>query len=138
MKKFVLLLAALAALTCLSALPALAATDAPKQAIEMKFPADSNKYGPIMFEHHAQHLALKAGCVACHHKWDGKAEITGCRVEGCHTDISKDKKREPTSYDSAFHSKNSLNSCIGCHTALLKDNPASKAPKKCNDCHTKK
>ena len=114
------------------------AADAPTDPIEMKFPSDNNKYAPIMFEHHAKHLGLKDGCVSCHHKWDGASAVQGCRIEGCHSDTSKEMKKEPTSYDSAFHARNAPNSCVGCHTAQLKDNPDSKAPKKCNECHTKK
>ncbi|MGE4292914.1 MAG: cytochrome c3 family protein [Desulfovibrio sp.] len=140
MRRIIVPVFALAALFCLLAVStALAvAPEAPKAPVEMKFPGPDNKYAPIMFEHHAQHLAVQGGCVTCHHKWDSKSAITGCRVEGCHSDTSKEMKREPTSYDSAFHSKTAANSCIGCHTAMLKDNPAFKGPKKCNDCHSKK
>lgn len=117
---------------------AMAAEEAPKDPITMTFPADNNKYAPIMFEHHERHLGLKDGCVACHHKWDGAGAITGCRVEGCHSDISKENKRQPTSYDSAFHSKGTTNSCVGCHKEMLKSGEGPKAPQKCNDCHSKK
>lgn len=138
MKRFTIL-----ALVCMTMALGLAATtalaaDAPSGAIEMKYPGDDNKYAPIMFEHHQQHLSLESGCQACHHKWDGAGAIQGCRVEGCHSDTSKEHKKEPTSYDSAFHARNAANSCVGCHTAQIKDNPDSKAPKKCNECHSKK
>ncbi len=138
MKRFTML-----ALICmvmalgLAAASAMAA-DAPSEAIEMKYPDDSNKYAPIMFEHHAKHLGLADGCKACHHKWDGAGAIQGCRVDGCHTDTSKEAKKEPTSYDSAFHARNAANSCVGCHSAQAKANPDCKAPTKCNDCHSKK
>ena len=114
------------------------AADAPSGPVEMKFPGDNNKYAPIMFEHHAKHLGLEQGCQACHHKWDGSGEIKGCRVEGCHSDTSKEHKKEPTSYDSAFHARKAANSCVGCHSALGKDNADFKGPTKCNQCHTKK
>lgn len=117
---------------------AVAMPDAPKTAVEMKFPGDSNKYAPIMFEHHDRHLAVEGSCATCHHQWDGKSAITGCRVDGCHSDFSRENKKQPTSYDSAFHARKAANSCVGCHTAALKANPSSVAPKKCNDCHSKK
>lgn len=111
---------------------------APEAAVEMKFPGEKNKYAPIMFEHHDRHLAVEGSCVTCHHKWDGKSDITGCRVEGCHSDFSKANRKQPTSYDYAFHARKAANSCVGCHSATLKANPSSPAPKKCNDCHSKK
>lgn len=131
-------LALFALLTFLAATAMAVAPEAPKDAVEMKYPGADNKYAPIMFEHHAKHLAVADGCKACHHKWDGNSAITGCRIEGCHNDTSKEKKREPTSYDSAFHSKKAANSCIGCHTAMFAADAAFKGPKKCNDCHSKK
>jgi hypothetical protein len=125
-------------LLALAATALAASPPAPDSAVEMKFPGENNKYAPIMFEHHAAHLAVEGSCATCHHMWDGKSAITGCRVEGCHADTSKENKREPTSYDSAFHARNAANSCVGCHTATLKANPEAKSPKKCNDCHSKK
>lgn len=139
MKRLSIIFLALALIMSLAAAAlAVAAPEAPKKAVEMKFPADTNKYAPIMFEHHDRHLAVEGSCVTCHHKWDGKGDIKGCRVDGCHSDTSKENKKQPTSYDSAFHLKSSGKSCVGCHTAQLKTNPESKAPKKCNDCHSKK
>jgi len=134
---------AIATLVCLSmvlavALAAAIAADAPADPIEMKYPGDDNKFAPIMFEHHEGHLGLADGCVSCHHTWDGAAEIQSCTAEGCHSDTSKEMKKEPTSYDSAFHARKSERSCVGCHSALVKENADSKAPKNCNDCHTKK
>ncbi|WP_022663426.1 cytochrome c3 family protein [Paucidesulfovibrio longus] len=139
MRRIIVPVFVLTALFCLlAASAALAAPEAPKDPVEMKYPDDGNKYAPIMFMHTDKHLGVAGGCATCHHKWDGKAEITGCRVEGCHSDTSREMKREPTSYDSAFHSKDAKMSCVGCHTANLKDNPDFKGPKKCNDCHSKK
>lgn len=140
MKRIVLVTLACAALVLGLALAASAASgkDAPGKPVEMKFPGDGAKYAPIMFPHHAQHLAVKGGCETCHHKWDGKGEIKACASAGCHDDTSKANKKQPTSYDSAFHTRDSGHSCVGCHTAQLKENPASKAPKKCNECHSKK
>lgn len=139
MKRLSIIFLALALTVSIAAAAfAVAMPDAPKEKVEMKFPGEKNKFAPIMFEHHDRHLAIEGSCVSCHHKWDGKSDITGCRVEGCHVDFSKANKKQPTSYDSGFHFRKSTKSCVGCHTATIKANKASVAPKKCNDCHTKK
>lgn len=113
------------------------AMDAPAEPVEMKFPHEGAKFPPIMFPHHAQHLGLECGCQSCHHKWDGTGEIKPCASAGCHSDTSKANKKQPTSYDSAFHARAAGHSCVGCHTAVLKTDPNAKAPKKCNECHVK-
>ncbi|MBU1248520.1 MAG: cytochrome c3 family protein [Proteobacteria bacterium] len=137
MKRLTIIILACISMLCIATV-ALAVAPAPKDPVEMKFPADGNKYAPIMFVHHDRHLAVEGSCATCHHKWDGASAVTGCSVEGCHSDVSKENKKNPESYDSAFHSRTAPNSCVNCHTVTLKADPASKAPKKCNDCHTKK
>ncbi len=138
MKRIFILCLTCACLFSFVAIAFAVAPNAPTDTVEMKFPGEKAKYAPIIFEHHERHLAVENSCESCHHKWDGAAEVTGCRVEGCHADFSKANKREPTSYDWAFHTKKSTNSCVGCHSALLKANPEFKGPKKCNACHSKK
>lgn len=138
MRRIAIIAVALAALLCALTAVAIAAADAPKDAVEMKYPGERAKYAPIMFEHHAGHLGVEGGCVTCHHTWDGESAISTCDTEGCHNDTSRENKREPTSYDSAFHSRKAPNSCVGCHSAMLKADASFKGPKKCNDCHSKK
>lgn len=102
------------------------AADAPAKDIEIKFPGDKVKYGPLMFSH-AKHAAQQ--CVDCHHKM---AENPDMKCTGCHKDITSANKKNPDSFDSAFHAKKAKASCVGCHVAM------KKGPAKCNECHTKK
>lgn len=102
------------------------AADAPNKPVEIKFPGDKPKYGPMMFDH-SKHAGLK--CEECHHKL---AESKDMQCTSCHKDVSKENKKNPESFDSAFHAKASSHSCVGCHKAM------KKGPTKCNDCHTKK
>lgn len=138
MKRLFIIFLACAVLVSVAATAFAVAPAAPTDLVEMKFPGEKNKYSPIMFEHHDRHLAVEGSCVSCHHKWDGASAITGCRVEGCHSDFSRANKKTPESYDSAFHFKKTTRSCVGCHSAQLKVNKEFKGPKKCNGCHTKK
>jgi hypothetical protein len=139
MRRIIAIVLALSALLCFLATMALAAApEAPGEALEMKYPGDQAKYAPIMFQHTEAHLGVEGGCETCHHTWDGQSEIASCSADGCHNDISRENKREPTSYDSAFHSRKAPNSCVGCHSAMLKADASFKGPKKCNDCHSRK
>jgi hypothetical protein len=100
------------------------AADAPGADVEMKFPGEKAKYAPIMFSH-AKHANLE--CAQCHHMM---AENPDMKCTSCHSDFSKENKKKPESYDSAFHAK-SPHSCVGCHKAM------KQGPSKCNDCHSK-
>ncbi|WP_319780925.1 cytochrome c3 family protein [Maridesulfovibrio sp.] len=133
MKKTLLISMVTAALVCVFALPSLYAVDAPGDMV-LKAPAGAKMTkSPVAFSHKG-HTALD--CAKCHHKWDGKGEIKNCSVEGCHADTSKEGKKKPTSFYSAFHAKADT-SCVGCHKAMKKAKKAT-GPTKCGDCHPKK
>ncbi|CAM2061652.1 Cytochrome c3 [Desulfovibrionales bacterium] len=61
---------------------------------------------------HSRHA--KDDCKVCHHKWDDKSPVSGCKNVGCH-----DKpKNDPTGMDAykAFHnSKAKIKTCVACH-----------------------
>lgn len=136
MKRLFLICLALAALTCAATVAMAADIEAPEGPVEMKFPAEGNKYAPVQFLHHDGHLQY-TDCKTCHHTWDGTSALLSCSSDGCHSDTSRENKREPTSYDSAFHARKADQSCVGCHQKVSKENKDSAAPTKCNDCHTR-
>ncbi|MGE4553295.1 MAG: cytochrome c3 family protein [Desulfovibrionaceae bacterium] len=124
MKKLLLVSLMVAALFAAYTVAALAA-DAPAKPVEIKFLGDGAKYAPVMFDH-SKHAALK--CEDCHHKM---AESKDMKCTTCHKDVTKENKKKPESFDSAFHAK-STHSCVGCHKEM------KKGPTKCNECHSKK
>ncbi|MEF2145787.1 MAG: cytochrome c3 family protein [Desulfovibrionaceae bacterium] len=126
MKRTLLITLLVAALMGVFALSVAVAADAPKGDVEIKFPGDKTKYGKLMFSHE-KHAAQK--CETCHHKM---AESKDMKCTTCHKDTASANKKNPDSFDSAFHSKKAEASCVGCHAKM------KKGPTKCNDCHTKK
>lgn len=126
MKKTLLITLMIVALLGAFTVSVAVSADAPAGDVEMKYPGEKTKYAPIKFSH-AAHAAQ--ACEDCHHKGMDDPKCTGC-----HSDYSKENKKNPESFDSAFHNKKSVHSCVGCHKKLGKDSPA---PTKCNDCHTK-
>ena len=109
------------------------------------------KKSPVEF-HHSKHFIYE--CRACHHKWDGKTQITNCTTSGCHDLLESPKK--PTKYLAytdegikyfkyAFHQK-----CVGCHNAInakrkkmemsyqtLNAKLPNSGPTGCVECHPK-
>jgi len=83
-----------------------------------------SKKGDITFPHKKHADAFK--CVDCHHKMKA-GEKTPKPCKECH------KKGEAVSAMKAFHSKESANSCRGCHEKQ------GKGPKytPCKNCHKK-
>jgi len=94
---------------------------------------------------HEQHSA-KDSCVTCHHTNTEKltkaieqpvqkcatchkADEEVCTVEGTREGKTF-KGKTALSSKEAFHGKDSLVGCIGCHNARNQE------PKKCNDCHS--
>lgn len=130
MKRLLLIVCVLAAFVGL-ALP-LHAMDAPKESIKMMMPEGGKVTKPAVNFPHAAHEALE--CVACHHKWDGKADVKACKSAGCHDDVTT--KRGETSYYLAYH-KPGKQSCLGCHKALKKEKAEKYGPTKCKGCHVK-
>jgi len=119
----------------LTILPAILAASlawaGPKAPGDMKLvaPAAWKATKPAVPFSHAAHA--KDDCTACHHTWDGKGAIQSCAVPGCHD--QEGKKGEHAFY-TAFHSKGSDRSCLGCHKTA--NQPGGKAPLGCKDCHT--
>jgi len=109
------------------------------------------KRSPVEF-HHSKHFIYE--CRACHHKWDGKTQITSCTTSGCHDLLESPKK--PTKYLAytdtgikyfkyAFHQN-----CVGCHKAIkakrkememsyqmLNAKLPNTGPTGCIECHPK-
>lgn len=82
---------------------------------------------------HAKHAAAKIDCANCHHTWDGKGDVKGCAAEGCH---DQPGKRGENAYYTAFHTRKSEQSCLGCHKAKKKAGNKV-VPVSCKDCHPK-
>ena len=92
----------------------------------------SDRKGPVKFNHLKHIKEYKAFCVECHHLYQGGKNIW---KEGDHADKCvvchdpAEEKYKTIKLQSAFH-KN----CRGCHTEMNRQ--GKKAPdKKCNDCH---
>lgn len=113
------------------ALP-LSAMDAPKDPITIVMPEGGKVTKPSVVFPHVAHGALD--CMACHHKWDGKAEVKACKSAGCHDDVTT--KRGERSYYQAYHMKG-MQSCLGCHKQMKREGAEKYGPTKCQDCHVK-
>lgn len=109
------------------------------------------KRAPVEF-HHSKHFTFD--CKKCHHKWEGKTHIPGCRTTDCHDNFTPPKK--PTKflsytetgikyYKYAYHQM-----CVGCHKEMkikrkamemsytvLKDKLPKTGPTGCVECHPK-
>lgn len=132
MKKSLIISLMVAALVCAFALPSVIAGNAAPDNIVMKAPnGEKMTKAPVDFPHKA-HVDNGLDCMTCHHKATDKNAITGCSVEGCHTNTDKKAKKDPKGFYAAFHAKKSEASCLGCHKKL------KKGPKGCKDCHPKK
>ncbi len=81
---------------------------------------------------HTKHSAAKVECVTCHHTWDSKSEVKSCAAPGCHDQPGKKGKN---SFYTAFHTKKSEASCVGCHKIVKKT--GKKVPVSCKSCHPK-
>ncbi|NSW85166.1 MAG: cytochrome c3 family protein [Syntrophobacteraceae bacterium] len=96
---------------------------------------------PVEFTHKKHYEDHKIACADCHHVYkDGKNvwkegdPVEKC--EKCHTEptIQGEKKLPPDqqklNLKIAFH-----DNCQGCHQKLKKENPETKAPVTCAQCH---
>ncbi|MCJ2163267.1 MULTISPECIES: cytochrome c3 family protein [unclassified Pseudodesulfovibrio] len=81
---------------------------------------------------HAKHDAAKVECVTCHHTWDGTSDIKQCSTSGCH---DQPGKKDARAFYTAFHSKKTENSCLGCHKIVKKN--GKPVPVSCGSCHPK-
>lgn len=86
---------------------------------------------PVDFSH-AKHGAAQVECATCHHTWDGQSDIKSCSSQGCH---DQPGKKDANAFYSAFHSKKTENSCLGCHKIVKKN--GKPVPVSCADCHPK-
>jgi hypothetical protein len=93
---------------------------------------ESDRKGPVKFNHLKHIKEYKASCVECHHLYQGGRNIwkEGDHVDKCVACHDPAEEKDKTiKLQSAFH-----NNCRGCHTEMNKQ--GKKAPdKKCNDCH---
>ena len=94
---------------------------------------------------HENHIKThKISCRECHHIYkDGKnvwdESMPAAKCETCHDELTvKGERKLPPDVQKknlklAFH-----NNCRGCHKKIKTENPETKAPLKCSECHEKK
>lgn len=101
--------------------------------LTMKPPAEMEaKQGPVAWPHLAH--AMQYGCGICHHKWQPKEEALPQKCFTCHNNESQ---QGAPNFFVAFHNRKSDKSCLGCHSALKKENPETPAPLVCTQCHVR-
>jgi len=137
MKKSLMISLMVAALVCVFALPAVIAGNAPADNMVLKAPEGVKMTKAAVDFPHKAHEGAGIDCMVCHHKATDKNAITGCSVEGCHTDASKAAKKDPKGFYQAWHSKKNEASCLGCHKMKKKEGN-TKVPVACKACHPKK
>jgi hypothetical protein len=94
------------------------------------------KKAAVEFPHKA-HLDL-AKCVDCHHTQEDLTADSGIEVEKCADCHVTPEKEETPICSQMSPSKNPYHiTCVKCHKKELKENPESKAPTKCDQCHPK-
>jgi len=99
--------------------------------------------GPVKLTHDKHSKDYKIACNECHHVyengknvWKEGKDVDKCEV--CHNEptVKREKTLPPDlqkkNLKMAFH-----NNCRACHKKIKKENPAIKAPTKCNECHKK-
>jgi len=124
-----------------AALIALAATKPPDEITIKPAIWPSPTKGAVTFSHKKHVAELKLACTQCHHIWkDGKNvfkegdDVKQC--DSCHTEatVTGETKLPPDqqklNLKIAFH-KN----CQPCHIKTKSENPQSKAPTMCPQCH---
>lgn len=131
MHRFALITMTLCALILAAAL-ATAATEAPAD-LKLGPPEGMKATKTLVDFSHAKHGTAKIECATCHHTWDGKSEVKSCAAAGCHD--QKGKKGKNAFY-TAFHSKKSETSCLGCHK-IVKKRDGKPVPVGCKACHPK-
>ncbi|MFH1914163.1 MAG: cytochrome c3 family protein [Pseudomonadota bacterium] len=132
MKKSLMICLMVSALVCAFALPAVIAGAAVPETVTMSAPEGAEMTKPAVVFPHKAHETLGIDCFVCHHTNDSKDAITGCSVDGCHTDNSKEAKKDPTGFYQAFHGKADA-SCLQCHKTEKK--AGKNPPVACKDCH---
>jgi hypothetical protein len=100
--------------------------------------------GSPIFTHEKHVDVHKVDCNKCHHIYENEKNIWKdsmpvSKCGECHDEptIKNEKKLSPEDQKKnlklAFH-----NNCRACHKALKKENPETKAPVTCKQCHPKK
>lgn len=132
MKKSVLVAIVSALAVLAMSLPSLFAFDVP-DGIAITVPEGEkplDKFPEVQFNH-SSHASIQ--CSKCHHMFEGCGEIMPCRV--CH--VSRDSRKDPSSYYAAWHSKTE-GSCLGCHRSM-KAKGEETGPVTCmKECHPQK
>ena len=130
MHRFIMITMTLCVLILASAL-AWAAVEAPAD-LKLGPPEGMKVSKPLVDFSHEKHDAAKIECASCHHTWDGKAEVQSCSTAACH---DQSGKKGTTAFYTAFHSKKSEISCLGCHKIVKKE--GKPVPVSCKACHAK-
>lgn len=133
MKKSLMICLMVAALVCVFALPAVIAGAKEPDSVTMKAPEGVEMTKPAVVFPHKKHVDTGIDCMVCHHKAESKDAIGSCSAAGCHTDASKEAKKDPKGFYAAFHGKGADASCLACHKKEKKAGKA--APVGCKDCH---
>ena len=95
-----------------------------------------NKKAAVEFPHKA-HVDL-AKCVDCHHTQEDLTADSGVEVQKCGDCHTTPEKEETPICSQMSPSKNPYHiNCVKCHKAAVKEDPESKAPTKCDQCHPK-
>jgi len=100
--------------------------------------------GAVLFTHQNHIKTLNISCSECHHIYEkGKnvwnEDMPVAKCETCHDEPTVKGERtlspeaQKKNLKMAFHSN-----CQGCHKKTKKENPETKAPVKCSECHGKK
>jgi hypothetical protein len=101
--------------------------------LTMEPPAEMEaKQGPVTWPHLAH--AMQYGCSICHHKWQPEEEALPQKCFTCH---NNENQQGAPNFFVAFHDRKSDKSCLGCHSALKKENPETPAPLVCTQCHVR-
>ena len=130
--KFALIPAALLSLAL--AAPAFAAPAAPADGLEM---VGSNPKKVVKFNHSTHKDVTcdtchhKPRCAICHYSPSlEKSPYASCSTEGCHT--VQGRSNQENSRFMAFHDRDSVRSCFGCHQSLSEKYAEFKG---CRPCH---
>ncbi|THB69637.1 MAG: hypothetical protein D6E12_04295 [Desulfovibrio sp.] len=129
MRKYLVIAALCAAVAVLFAVPVVQAFEIPCEVeIVPEGEPAGDRFATVTFSHEP-HVDLT--CTACHHMFEGCGEIMSCRE--CHFD--RDDRQDTMGFYFAWHGKDALNSCLGCHKALAAEGNEV-VPTKCSQgCH---
>jgi hypothetical protein len=105
---------------------------------------ETHTKGAVKLTHENHIKTHNITCRECHHIIeDGKnvwnESIPAAKCETCHDELTvKGERKLPPEIQKknlklAFH-----NNCRGCHKKIKKEDPETKAPLKCSECHEKK